>query len=121
MNRWTLASHLLLIGLALGSEVAVFALDGGPLRAALALSFILVAPGWAIVRLIDLPMDPLARAATSVGISVSIAILIALALFYARVWSVEVATTILVALVVLVVLADLPVLRQRKSFGEADL
>jgi len=121
MNRWILASHLLLIGLALASEVAVFALDGGPIRAALALSFILVVPGWAIVRLIDLPMDSLSRVATSIGISLSLAILIALALFYARIWSVELANTILVALVVLVVLADLPVLRPRTRYGEVDL
>lgn len=109
MSRWTIATHILLVGLALASEVVILTMDPGPLRAAAAMWLILVAPGWAVLRLIDLPIGLLAGLATAVGISVSISILLALALLYVRLWSVELAVTVLLAMVVTLVLADLPV------------
>lgn len=112
MNRLSLASPILLVGLALAAEVAVFASDAGPLRAGLAIWFVLVAPGWAVLRLLDLPMSLLAALTTAIGISVSIDILLALALFYVRLWSVELAMTLLLAIIVIMVVADLPIVRR---------
>lgn len=111
MNRRSLASPILLITLALAAEVVVFMSVTGPVRTVLGLWFVLVAPGWAALRLLRLPMGSLASAATAVGISVSIGILLSLALFYARWWSIHLAMTILLAIVVVLVLADLPVVR----------
>ena len=117
MNRWSLTSPLLLIVLALGAEVVVFMSVTGSVRVVLGLSFVLVAPGWAALRLVDLPMGVLASAATAVGISVSVDILLSLALFYVRWWSIQLAMTILLAIVVVLVLADLVrrALRRRAS------
>lgn len=112
MTRWSLASSILLVELALAAEVAVFTAATGPLRVLLGMWVVLVAPGWAVLRLLDLPMGVVAAAATAVGISMSIDILLALALFYARWWSVELAMTILLAMIVLLVLADLPAVRR---------
>lgn len=112
MNRWSLTSPILLISLALAAEVVVFMSVTGPLRVVLGLLFVLVAPGWAALRLLDLPMGFLARAATAVGISVSTDIVLSLALFYVRWWSIQLATTILLAMVVVLALADLPVVRR---------
>jgi uncharacterized membrane protein len=112
MNRRSLAFPLLLVELAVTAEVIVLTAGASPLRVVLALWFILVAPGWAVLRALDLPMGILAMAATAVGISVSIDILLATALFYARWWSVERAMTILLAMVVVLVMADLPIVRR---------
>ncbi len=112
MNRWSLASQTLLVGLALAAEIAVFRSVGGPLRAGLAILFVLVAPGWAVVRLLGLPMSLLTFVTTAIGISVSIDILLALTLFYVRLWSVELAMTVLLVIVITLVLADLPVVRR---------
>lgn len=111
MNRWSLLSPILLISLALAAEVVVFMSLTSPVRAVLGLWFVLVAPGWAALRLLDLPMRGPASAATVIGISVSIDILLSLALFYVRWWSIQLAMTILLAIVVVLVLADLPVVR----------
>jgi uncharacterized membrane protein len=112
MNRRSLVFPLLLVELAVTAEVIVLTSGASPLRVALALWFILVAPGWAVLRALDLPMGVLAMAATAVAISVSIDILVAMALFYARWWSVERAMTILLAMVVVLVMADLPIVRR---------
>lgn len=112
MNHRSLASPLLLVELAVAAEVIVFTSGAGPLRVALGLWFVLVAPGWAVLRLLDLPIGVLVVAPTAVGISVSIDILLALALFYVRWWSVELAMTILLVIVVAFLLADLPVIRR---------
>lgn len=112
MNRRSLASPLLLVELAIATEVILFTSGTGPLRVVLGLWFVLVAPGWAVLRLLDLPMGVLVLAATAVGISVSIDILLALALFYARWWSIELAMTILMAMVIVLVVTDLPVVRR---------
>ena len=112
MKRWSLASHILLVGLALAAEVVVFTSAAGPLRTGLPILFVLVAPGWAAVRLLGLPMSLLTFVTTAIGISISIDILLAMTLFYVRWWSVEVAMTILLVIVITLVLADLPVLRR---------
>lgn len=112
MSRRSLASPLMLLELAVAAEIIVFTSGAGPLRVVLGLGFILFAPGWAVLRLLDMPIGVLVAAATAVGISVSIDILLALALFYARWWSVELAMTILLVMVVVVVLADLPIVRR---------
>lgn len=112
MKRWSLASHILLVGLALAAEVVVFTSAAGPLRTGLPILFVLVAPGWAAVRLLGLPMSLLTFVTTAIGISISIDILLAMTLFYVRWWSVELAMTILLVIVITLVLADLPVLRR---------
>ena len=112
MNRRSLTSPILLMSLALGAEVVVFMSVTGSLRVVLGLWFVLVAPGWAALRLVDLPMGVLASVATAVGISVSVDILLSLALFYVGWWSIQLAMTLLLAMIVVLVLADLPVVRR---------
>ncbi len=107
MSRWLLASPILLVALTLAAEVVVFTSVTGPLRAALGLAFVLVAPGWAVLRLLHLPMGIVAAATTAVGISISINILLSLALFYARWWSIELAMSILLLMIIGLVLVDL--------------
>lgn len=111
MNGRSLASSILLVCVALVTEVLVLTSATGPLRVVLGLAFVLVAPGWAILRLLALPMGVLAMTATAIGISVSIDILLSLALFYARWWSVEIAMSILATMIAVLVLMDLPIVR----------
>lgn len=107
MKLWSLVSPLLLVELIVVAEVILFATGAGPLRVVLGLWVILVAPGWAVLRMLDLSTDSLEMAATAVGISVSIDILLALGLFYARVWSIDLAMTILLAIILMAIGADL--------------
>lgn len=112
MNRSSMVSPLLLGAIAMTSEVVVLMSVTGPVRLVVGLLFVLVAPGWAVVRLMKLPMGAVALTATAVAISVSVDVLISLALFYATWWSVELATSILAGAIVLLVLVDLPPVRR---------
>lgn len=112
MNRWRFTSPILLASLAVGAEAAVLLSVASPLRVVVALLFVLVAPGWAALRLLHVPMGVLASVVTAVGVSVSVDILLSLALFYARLWSIQLAMTILLVVVIVLGLADLPVVRR---------
>ena len=108
MSRASVMSALLLAAVALTTELVVLLSVTGPLRLVVGLLFVLAAPGWAVLRLMKLPMDPTALAATAVAISISIDILITMALFYAGWWSVELATSILAGAILLLIFVDAP-------------
>jgi uncharacterized membrane protein len=97
-----------LLALAGATELVVFTDGQGALRVVLAFSFLLLAPGWALVRIVDPPLDLAGRAALAVAVSVAVDMAIATALLYLRAWSAELALTVVVLIVVVSVLLDLP-------------
>lgn len=90
------------------TELIVFADGHGIIRIGLALTFLLLAPGWALLRLTGLQMTASARAGLAVAISICVDMLAATALLYARIWSAQLALTLIVAVVVVAVMLDLP-------------
>ncbi len=86
---------------------------GSPLRAFVVLLFLIVAPGFAVVRLVRLP-DPLAELTLAVALSIGLDSLVALAYLYAGVawiaWTLAtlVALTIVLSALDLVALARSP-------------
>lgn len=94
------------------TELVVFSGGHGPIRIGLTFAFLMVAPGWAILRLVDLDLTPSARVGLAVGISTGVEMAVASALLYARLWSAELALTLTVAVVVLAVMANLPSARR---------
>ena len=105
-ERARLSFGLLLLSGA--TELVVFSDGHGPIRLGLVLAFLFFAPGWALVRLVDLEMSPMSRVGLALGLSIAVDMAAASAVLYARVWSAELALTLVVAVVVLAVLLDLP-------------
>lgn len=103
-----LTGSIVLLSTAMATELVVFAGGHGAIRVVLALGFLLLGPGWAIVRLTTLDLDGLTLIGLSVGISAGVDMMVATVLLYARIWSAELALTIIVLGVVLVILLDLP-------------
>jgi hypothetical protein len=116
-DRARLSIGLLL--LAGATELVVFSDGHGPIRLLLVLTFLLLAPGWALLRLIDVEMSPMSRIGLALGVSMSVDMAVASAILYAHVWSAELALTLVVAVLVLAVLLDLPPSR-RSIQGAAD-
>ena len=108
-----------LLLLAGATELVVFSDGHGPIRLGLVLAFLFFAPGWALVRLIDLEMSPMSRIGLALGVSIGVDMAAASIILYARVWSAELALTLVVAVVVLAVLLDLPPSR-RSIQGAAE-
>ena len=54
------------------TELVVFSNGQGPIRIGLTFAFLMVAPGWAILRLVDLDLTPSARVGLAVGISTGV-------------------------------------------------
>lgn len=94
------------------TELVVFSDGQGPIRIGLTLVFLLLAPGWAVLRAIHLDLTPSTRVGMAVAISTGIEMAAASALLYARLWSAELALTLTVAVVVIAVFADLPSVRR---------
>ncbi len=108
-----LSVSVALMLLAGATELVVFSGGQGPIRIGLVLAFLGIAPGWAILRLIDLEMTPSARVAVAVGVSAALDMAVASALLYGRLWSADLALTILVGVVVVAVLVGLPSARHQ--------
>jgi hypothetical protein len=94
--------------LAGAAELVVFADGQGPVRVALVFVFLMLAPGWVAVRLIDPPLDLPSRLGLAVALSLALSMAVATVLLYLRFWSMPVALTIVVGLTVIGVLLDLP-------------
>lgn len=90
------------------AELVVFAQGQGVVRVALTYGFLFVAPGWAVVRIVDPPLDLLARSGLAVAVSVAVDMAVATALLYVRLWSAPLALTVVALFVVVAVLLDLP-------------
>lgn len=97
-----------LLVLAGAAELVVFADGQGPVRAALIFGFLVFAPGWVVMRLVDPPLDLLVRLGLAVAVSLSLSMAVATVLLYLQAWSMPLALTIIVAFVVIGVLLDLP-------------
>ena len=113
MTGNSLLPPIVLLSAAAATQLAVAVSGEGPIRVALGLGFTLLAPGWAILRLIRPPADLFVWVGLSVAISSSLGALIALGLFYARLWSVQLALSILVVIVVAAVAIDIPAVRRK--------
>jgi hypothetical protein len=111
MSRGLGASAVLVL-LAGATELVVFSDGQGPIRISLVLAFLGIAPGWAILRLVDLEMAPSARIGIAIGVSAGLDMAVASALLYGRLWSADLALTILVGIVIVAVLLGLPSARR---------
>jgi hypothetical protein len=111
MRGRRLVAPIILVAAAEATELLVFANGTGPLRVALGLGFALLAPGWAVVRMLRLPIDLVTWIALAVGVSTAIDIAVAFLLFYLDIWSIELAVTVLTGIIVIVVALDLPIVR----------
>jgi len=111
MSRGVTASVVLML-LAGATELVVFSDGRGPIRIALVLAFLLLAPGWAVLRLAAIEMTLSTRVAVAVALSTGLDMTAASVLLYARLWSSELALTLIVALVVAAALFGLPAARR---------
>jgi uncharacterized membrane protein len=117
------AALLLLSG---ATELVVFADGHGPVRVGLAFAFLMLVPGWALLRVTGLQMTTSARIGMAVGLSICVDMLVATGLLYARVWSAALGLTVIVAVVVASVLMDLPSARMairsalRRAFARLE-
>jgi uncharacterized membrane protein len=84
------------LALAVAVLLALPLTDGGPARATAVAVFLLVAPGWCVVRLVRPVHDPLGFSLV-VAISVAIVSLLALALLYTETWQPTIVTAVLAA------------------------
>jgi hypothetical protein len=107
-----LRTSIALLVLAGATELVVFSNGQGPIRIGLTFLFLMLAPGWSILRLVNLEMSISARIGMAVGISTGLDMAVASALLYARWWSAELALTIIVAVVIIAVMAGLPSARR---------
>ncbi len=107
MSRGAGTSVALML-MAVTTELVVFSNGHGPIRVALAATFLLLAPGWAIQQLAHLEMTLSARIALALGISTAVDMAAASVLLYTRLWSMDLALTIVVAVVLAAVVTELP-------------
>lgn len=82
----SVATSLLLMGLAVAAVALQWADWSVPVRAIVVLAFVVVAPGWALLRVWDLA-DGWAGAGLAIALSLSLAMVLAGATVYAGVWS----------------------------------
>jgi uncharacterized membrane protein len=85
------------------------------IRAPVVLAFLMLAPGWAIVRLIDVP-DAAMRISLTFALSISIVGLITLVQAYASWWDPEAMVVVAAAITVLTALVE--IVRNRYGGGE---
>jgi hypothetical protein len=105
----------LLLMAAGATDLVVWSDGQGPMRIGLSIAFLLLVPGWAILRVVDPPLDIVASIGLAVGISVAVDMAVATGLLYARVWSVGLALGVVTVIVVVAVLLDLPAARHAIS------
>jgi hypothetical protein len=105
----------ILIASALLAGVLVFADVNGTVRLLAVLWFLLVCPGVAIVRLLDLE-DLLAEVTVGVGLSAALAIVVSGVMLYAHAWSPEATLAILLGITIVAALADMK--RHRRSVDQ---
>lgn len=102
------AMPILLLALAGATELVVFTNGQGVVRIGLVFGFLLLAPGWALLQIVDPPLDLPGRLALAAAVSVAVDMTVATALLYLRTWSAELGLTAVVVIVVVSVLVDLP-------------
>lgn len=112
-DRRRLIEPIIMLAIAEATELFVFTGGGGPVRVLFGLTFSLLIPGWAVLRLVRLELEPLTWLAFALAISTAIDIAVALPLLYLGIWSIQLAVTLLVGIVVVLVAIDLPVIRAR--------
>lgn len=105
-GRYSVPAFLLLAAGA--TDLVVWANGQGPVRIGLSVAFLLLVPGWAILRVVDPPLDIVASLGLAVGISVAVDMAVATGLLYLRLWSVQLALGIVTIIVLAAVLLALP-------------
>jgi RsiW-degrading membrane proteinase PrsW (M82 family) len=112
MNGRRLLEPIVILAVAGATELLVFASGVGPARTVFGLVFALLVPGWAVLRLVRLASDPLTWMAFAVAISTAMDIAVVLPLFYLGIWSIQLAVTLLVGIIVVLFAIDLSVTRR---------
>jgi hypothetical protein len=113
MNRRRLIEPIVILAIAATTELLVFAGGEGPARLVFGLTFSLLVPGWAMLRLVRLETDLLTWLALAVAIATAIDIAVVLPLLYIGIWSIHLGVTIILGIIVVLVGIDLPVIRRR--------
>jgi hypothetical protein len=113
MDRRRLIEPIVILSIAEATELLVFAGGEGPARLVFGLTFALLVPGWAVLRLVRLDTDLMVWLAFAVAISSAIDVAVVLPLLYLGAWSVHLGVTLLVGIIVVLVAFDLPVTRRR--------
>lgn len=88
------------------------AVPDGPFRSAVILPFVLMLPGTALVRLLNVG-EPLLELTLGVALSVALATLAAMATLYAEAWSPDAVLTLLVEVTIAAVLIELLIALRR--------
>lgn len=95
-----------LLGWAVAASVFVLLDIASPLRAIITLSFLLIAPGMALVRLFQLD-EPVLEISLSLALSLALAAIVAMLSLYANAWSFQSIFILLACLTVSCVFVDL--------------
>jgi uncharacterized membrane protein len=106
---------LLTVIAATAVAAVVFADVDSPLRPALVLAFVLVCPGMALARLLDI-VDPIAELALAVALSFALVAIVPGAMLYAGSWSPRLALLILIAITLGATVIDI----RRRSGGRLE-
>lgn len=102
-----------MLAIAEATELIVFANGQGPIRVLFGLTFALLVPGWAVLRLIRLKTDLLTWIGLAVAVSCAVGIIVSLTLLYLDAWSIQFAVTLLVLIVIVLIALDLPLIHDR--------
>ena len=113
MNRRRLIEPIVILAIAATTELLIFAGGEGPARLVFGLTFSLLVPGWALLRLVRLETDLLTWLALASAIATAIDIAVVLPLLYIGIWSIHLGVTIILGIIVVLVAIDLPVVRRR--------
>ncbi len=108
---WTVAITVL------GAVTFTLAVAGASavVRAPFVLGYLLIAPGWAIVRLLDVP-DTAMRVSLTLGLSISIVGIVTLVQAYASSWNPS--TMVLLGVLVTVAAGCIEIVRERRRSGQ---
>lgn len=112
-NRRRLLEPIAMLAIAEATELIVFANGQGPIRLLFGLTFALLVPGWAVLRLIRLQTDVLTWLCLAVAVSCAVDISVSLTLLYLDAWSIQLAVTLLVVIVIVLIALDLPLIHDR--------
>jgi uncharacterized membrane protein len=112
-NRRRLLEPIAMLAIAEATELIVFANGQGPIRVLFGLTFTLLVPGWAVLRLIRLETDLLTWLGLAVAVSCAVDISVSLTLLYLDAWSIQLAVTLLVVIVIVLIALDLPFIHDR--------
>ncbi|HEX5038609.1 MAG TPA: hypothetical protein VFW95_00560 [Candidatus Limnocylindria bacterium] len=112
MSGRSVAVTVTLVAVTMATLLLVVSDGTGVLRVGLGLGVALLVPGLAALRLLRLATDLISTIGLAVALSTTIDIAIVLPMFYLRVWSIELAVTMLTFVILALVALGIPFVRQ---------